>query len=311
MIRWGSERGWRHPCGDHGKTRANPCIAAIAIAMTVLSACQEESAGKTAPREPDLETSRPYDTPTPAAVLPDAGSLTGMTSADAGTNDVAPAADAGAPEDGLLVSSVDLAIQPDPQAAPTGMTGGDPEEPTAQPIEPLLLIAVAPQAPTAMVGGMVTFTATLMGSDGTRRAIGNKVVWQSSAPEVASIDSRGVATALALGSTRISARLGSLMGVEVLTVAPAGVEGVYIAPSSASIGVGDTQQFRATVHFANGQILDVTNAVVWTSSRPEIALVDLFPTTWGLATAFTPGQTEIGFRIFGASAQATLTVIEQ
>jgi hypothetical protein len=291
------------------------CIAAIAIA--VLSGCKEESAGKPVPREPDLETSRPYDTPTPSAGLPDAESPTGAghpsASADAGTNDVAPApgaSDAGAPQDGLLVSSVDLSIQPDPQPDPTGVTGGDPGEPAAQPMEPLLLIAVAPQAPTAMVGGIVTFTATLMASDGTRRAIADKVIWQSSAPEVANINSRGVATALALGSTRISARLGSLMGVEVLTVAPAGVEGVYIAPSSASIGVGDTQPFRATVHFANGQILDVTNAVIWTSSRPEIALVDLFPTTWGLATAFAPGQTEIGFRIFGASAQATLTVLE-
>jgi hypothetical protein len=321
MGRWGAARGWRQACGDHGKTRVNTFIALVGIALATLAGCKDEAARDPAAREPDLETSRPYDTPSPdgGAAAHAGGSFTGAWHpADAGAN--GGATDAGAREDALSISSVDLAIQidpqPDPRPVPGGSggsdgTGGAAEEPDAQPAAPLLTIEVAPHAPTAMIADLVTFTATLVASDGTRRAIDHRVTWQSSNPDVATVDAHGVVTAIALGTTTISARLGPLMGAQMLTVAPATVERLLISPPAATIGVGETQVFKAIARFSNGQTLDITNAVTWTSSEPEVAGVALLPGTWGLATAIGPGHTEIGFLIFGDSAHATLTVVDR
>jgi hypothetical protein len=62
-----------------------------------------------------------------------------------------------------------------------------------------------------------------------------------------------------------------------------GVEGISVSPPSATVRVGDTLRFRATV--SGSQARD-TN-IVWASSRPDVAAID---SVRGLAQALSVGS---------------------
>lgn len=77
---------------------------------------------------------------------------------------------------------------------------------------------------------------------------------------------------------------------------------VIVTPDSASIPVGGTQQFTATVLDLHGNPLAAS--VTWSSSDPGVATVD----GTGLATGVSVGQATITATAQGASGSATLTV---
>jgi hypothetical protein len=77
---------------------------------------------------------------------------------------------------------------------------------------------------------------------------------------------------------------------------------VIVTPDSASIPVGGTQQFTATVLDLHGNPLAAS--VTWSSSAPGVATVD----GSGLATGVSVGQTTITATAQAASGSATLTV---
>ena len=79
---------------------------------------------------------------------------------------------------------------------------------------------------------------------------------------------------------------------------------VIVSPDSASIPVGGTQQFTATVLDLHGNPI-VGAMPTWTSSAPAVATVDAN----GLATGVSPGLTTITATYQAASGSATLTVV--
>jgi hypothetical protein len=81
---------------------------------------------------------------------------------------------------------------------------------------------------------------------------------------------------------------------------------ITVTPSSASIGIGATQQFTATGHYSNGSTQNITSSVAWTSSTGAATI-----NSSGLATgASTSGSpTTITATLSpGTPGTATLTV---
>ncbi|HVH11613.1 MAG TPA: Ig-like domain-containing protein, partial [Longimicrobium sp.] len=78
---------------------------------------------------------------------------------------------------------------------------------------------------------------------------------------------------------------------------------VVVSPSSATVAVGGTQQFTATVTDLHGNVVP-TPTVTWSSSAPAVATVD----GTGLATGVSTGSSTITATSGGASGTATLTV---
>lgn len=78
---------------------------------------------------------------------------------------------------------------------------------------------------------------------------------------------------------------------------------VDVSPDSASVAVGGTQQFTATVTDLHGNPVP-TPSVTWTSSNPAVATVDAS----GLATGVATGAATITAASGGASGSATLSV---
>ncbi len=112
--------------------------------------------------------------------------------------------------------------------------------------------------------------------------------WESSRIDVATISAAGVVTALATGTTIISARVGSVEGKSSFVVTPPPqpplVASVTVSPTSTLLEVGKTRQLFATPKdFAGAPLPD--RAVLWRSSAPEIATVSAN----GLVTARASG----------------------
>ena len=83
----------------------------------------------------------------------------------------------------------------------------------------LTSIAVAPINPSLVIGATQQFTATGTYSDGSTQNLTSSVTWSSTNPSGATINSAGVATAVATGSTTIHAVSGSVSGSATLTIA--------------------------------------------------------------------------------------------
>src|SRR4051812_33575319 len=81
------------------------------------------------------------------------------------------------------------------------------------------------------------------------------------------------------------------------------LQSVSVAPSSASILVGASQQFSATAHYSNGTTANVTASATWTSSSTAVATV-----SGGLAQGASAGSTTIKATYSAKVGSAALTV---
>ena len=145
-------------------------------------------------------------------------------------------------------------------------------------------------------GDSVELTATIAPSDATNKT----VTWKSSNPSVATV-SNGKVTGKGEGTATITATtsngLTAEATIEVKVVNPTGVT---LDKTSASLDLGDTVTFTATVSPEDASFKDVT----WTSSDPSVATVSA-----GKVTAKEEGTTTITASTSnGIKATATVTV---
>lgn len=169
-------------------------------------------------------------------------------------------------------------------------------------------IAVTPATSTVTDGTSQQFTATGTYSDGSTQNITTSVTWDSSNTSVATINSSGLATAINSGTTNISATLSGITSSSpaVLTVNPAVLQSIVIAPANTTIADGITKQYTATGVYNDGSTQNITSSVTWNSSNTSVATIN----SSGLATALDPGTTNITASLSEITSQspATLTV---
>src|SRR5437867_517646 len=169
---------------------------------------------------------------------------------------------------------------------------------------PVASVVVLPAAASAPVGGTVQFVAVPLDSTGT--ALGGRIiVWASSNTAVANVNTSGVATAAATGSTTIAATSEGHSGTATLTVTAVTVPvaSVTVSPASASVPVGQTVQLAATPKDANGNALS-GRTVTWASSNSSVGTVN----GSGLVTGVVGGSTALAATSEGQSGSSAVTV---
>ncbi len=153
------------------------------------------------------------------------------------------------------------------------------------------------------------YSATATFGNNTTGDATTLVTWSSSSTNVATIDSTsGLATAVALGTTTISAKSGSVIANTTLTVSNKTVTSVTVNPSTVNpLTAGSTVQLSATANFSDGTNSDVTQSATWTSNATSIATVGS-GSQGGLVTGVATGTAVITASYGGQSGTSTVTV---
>lgn len=166
-------------------------------------------------------------------------------------------------------------------------------------------LSISPLNATIMVNGTQQYTATATFGNNTQGDATEKVTWSSSATNMATISSAGLATAgTTLGSTTISAKSGSVIANTLLTVSNKTISSISLSPANTTILNGTTQQYTATATYSDGTTGNITNSVAWSSSVTSVATI----TSGGLATAVGTGTTTITATSGSISGTTQLTV---
>ena len=158
----------------------------------------------------------------------------------------------------------------------------------------LVTIAISPPSPTLAAGTVVSLSATGTFTDGSTHDVTTSVVWTTSngAASVSNASgSQGLATALAVGSTTVTATDGStgIAGTTTLTVTAATLQFITLSASVPTLLVGSTQQFFATGTYSDGSTQDLTPSVTWGSSDTTVLAFSNASGSAGLASAVAAG----------------------
>jgi hypothetical protein len=152
----------------------------------------------------------------------------------------------------------------------------------------LTTVTVSPSTPSVAVGKTQQMVATGTYDNGTTDTVTDSATWSTSDNTIATVSSSGLVTGVASGTATISATLNGLSGSTTVTVTVANLSSIKITSTSQSLFSGQTAQFKATGILQNGNTVDLTDSVTWTSSNTAAATIN----SSGLATAQTVTSTQ-------------------
>lgn len=268
--------------------------AAMCVGLTMwIAACGGGGDGGTAPTPPAVATvavtlAQPSivvgSNTTATAVLRDAGgaTLSNRTIAWSSSNpSIASVSDAGIIST-LSVGEVTISATSEGRVGSALLSVIPP---------PVATITVTLAQPELLANTSTNATAVLRDANGnvlTNRSI----AWSSSSSPVASVSAAGVVTALAAGSTMITATSEGRSGSAMLTVQLPPVATVTVSGAS-RVKVGDTYNYSATLRLGDGTV--VTRPIAWSITDPTRASI----TQTGVLTAVRPGSFTIQLTIDG------------
>lgn len=143
-------------------------------------------------------------------------------------------------------------------------------------------------------------------TDGTTSVITNSVTWSSSNTAVATVNSRGLVTAVSTGTATITARTTEgFINTLLITVTSATLASITVTPATSNIARGLTQQMVATGTYTDGTSAVISaSTVTWSSSSTAIATISSSGVVMGVAL----GSTTINATVGSVSASTSLAV---
>lgn len=169
-------------------------------------------------------------------------------------------------------------------------------------------IAIVDGNVTIAAGTSHQYTALGVYSDGGQRDVSDQVTWASSDMTVATISGTGQGKGLVMGSSTISATLGSVASPGVmLTVTNATVSSIVVGPVMNSIAPLTQLQFTAVAIFSDSSTQNITQDATWSSSATGVATVNS-TNPIGRVTAVSAGPVTISAALGGKTGSAPLTV---
>jgi hypothetical protein len=169
----------------------------------------------------------------------------------------------------------------------------------------LVSISISPANGTVPSGESLKFSATGTYTDGSTKHLNSGVQWSSSNPTVATISAAGVASAVSMGTSNITATVGTITGTAVLTVTGATVVGLNISPATLLLAPGSSSQLLAIANMSDGSTQEINGIVTWSLQGQNVATIN----NAGLVTAQQIGSATIIAQSSKFTATASLTVL--
>jgi hypothetical protein len=160
----------------------------------------------------------------------------------------------------------------------------------------LVSIEVSPNADSLPKGLTNQYTAIGTFSDNTTEDLTTTVVWATGDSSFATITNGGTGgmlSAIAVGTTTVTATQGSVMGTTTIEVTAGVLVSLSIEPGDTTIiPRGTTFQYVATGTYTDNTVEDLTSFVTWSSSNVAIPISNAIGTK-GSVTSFVLGDTNI------------------
>ncbi|MFH0899557.1 MAG: Ig-like domain-containing protein, partial [Pseudomonadota bacterium] len=141
-------------------------------------------------------------------------------------------------------------------------------------------------------------------SDGTQQDLTADATWASSNTTVATVSGEGLVTAIAQGSSVVSATSGVVSAELVVQVSAAIVDHLTLSPAAPSRPVGTLLPFTVSAFFSDGSTADVSADAEWSSSSTGVAAI----AAGGEATCVAQGLTTITATWGGKTVNTVLSV---
>lgn len=183
----------------------------------------------------------------------------------------------------------------------TGKMGGRTTTAEVTVVPRIATVAVSP-AGSLTPGATRQLTAQVKDAGGAVLA-GRAVTWSSSAPAVASVDSLGLLTAHALGTTHVTATSEGVLSAPLAVTVRAPAASVSIQPAGARLVQGEKRAYTVTARDAAGQLIPRLTATV-SSSAPGVVSV-----RGDTLHAVAPGAATVTATVDGRTAAAEFTVL--
>lgn len=152
------------------------------------------------------------------------------------------------------------------------------------------------------------YTATATLTDGNTSDITSQATWSSATGTVASVDTSGLVSGLAEGSTTISASLDGVTGSTSLQVTGGNLTGITVTPANPVLNLNTRQRLIATGSFSNGTQRDISRNVTWSLTVPTLASISNDGDTSGTLQASGIGNGDVQAVSGSVTGTTTLTV---
>ena len=186
-------------------------------------------------------------------------------------------------------------------ALATGCGGGGSSSSSDQgPVPTANALQITPSAASLPLGLTQKLIANAVYSDGSTKDVSGSATWTSSLTNIATVTASGGVTGLAIGTSTVTARLGSLNASATVTVTLPALVAITVDSASFSMPPNTRQQFTALGTYSDDSVRDITTEVAWTTSASNLATAS----SQGVVTALAPG----GVIVRASSGQVTGTV---
>jgi trimeric autotransporter adhesin len=172
----------------------------------------------------------------------------------------------------------------------------------------LVAMAVTPTNASLAMGTTLPLVATGTYSDGSTLVVTNTAGWSTADSSFATVNNQGVAGSVALGSTTVTATLGTISGVTTVTVNPAVLVSIAVTPAVPVIPLGTAQTFTATGTYTDGSTQNISSTVEWSSDTTGVSTISTGGPTPGVASGGGVGSANITASEGGVSGSTTVTV---
>ena len=147
----------------------------------------------------------------------------------------------------------------------------------------LVAISIQPDSTSLALGDSRQFAAIGRFNDGIERNITSSATWSATSPQLALDVTPGLVRATAVGLGFVGAKQNDIEAPDApVSVRPAELRALQIAPEEMAIAAGDTARFAAIGTYSDQSQIDHTTGASWGSSDPLVAELVVAGTFVGL-----------------------------
>jgi len=169
-------------------------------------------------------------------------------------------------------------------------------------------LSLTPASASIPAGTTQTYQLFGLFSDGSSKNLTLEASWQTSDDAIATVNSLGITTGIAVGDITVTASYKSEQVIASLSVTDAVVDFITVTPATQELPVNHTARLNTVAHYSNSTTKNINHLATWTVDDDAIAKVNNTLLGGGNVTGISAGIATITAAFSGHSANNITTV---